>query len=137
MRTLSAAEADLIEDTAEPLASALTGAGPLSLDSVPRDLKAQMAQRAGRINASSISDEEEARLHAERQRLLDKQFDKTITRAESIRLEYVRWSLDRIEDAKHGPALDALERRISRYEAFASEVQGLKRELQAHVSRRR
>jgi hypothetical protein len=119
-------------------ASASDGFQTLSIfDAVPRDIKAQMARRAGRLNASSISDDEESRLFAERKSLLDKEFDQTITRAEMIRLEYVRWSLDRIEDAKHGPSLDALERRIARYEAFAAEVQDLKRELQSHASRRR
>ena len=137
MRTSSPMGASLIDDDAESPISASDDIGPLSLNSVPRDLKAQMARRAGRLNASSISNEEESRLLAERQRLLDKQFDKTITRAEAIRLEYVRWSLDRIEDAKHGPSLDALERRIARFEAFAAEVQDLKRQLQTHASRRR
>jgi hypothetical protein len=104
---------------------------------IDKNIDAQMARRAGRMNASSISNDEETQLHAERQKLLDKQFDNTITRAESIRLEYVRWSLDRIDDAKHGQALDALEQQIARYEAFAAEVRDLKAQLQAHASRRR
>jgi hypothetical protein len=104
---------------------------------IERNIDAQTTRMAARMNASSISSEEEAHLHAERQKLLDKQFDKTITRAESIRLDYVRWSLDRIDDAKHGPAIDALERQIARYEAFAVEVRDLKAQLQSHTSRRR
>jgi len=59
---------------------------------------------AGRINAANISDAEHGALRRERQRLLDKKLDGTITRKEANRLEYVRWSLDRIEDAKHGPS---------------------------------
>jgi hypothetical protein len=45
---------------------------------------------AGRVNAASASEEEHRRLLDERQALLDKLFDDTISRRETIRLEYVR-----------------------------------------------
>ena len=70
----------------------------------------------------------------ERQELLDKKFLGSITRRELNRLEYVRWSLDRIEDAIHGPALDVLEDSVSMYEQFLSEVRGL--EVQLTVAKR-
>jgi len=41
--------------------------------------------------------------------VLDKKFAEIITRKEENRLEYVRWSLDRIEDAKYGQSLELLE----------------------------
>src|SRR5687768_209424 len=52
--------------------------------------------RAERLNAASISAQEHDELLEERQALLDKELDGTITPKEGNRLEYVRWSLDRI-----------------------------------------
>jgi hypothetical protein len=51
------------------------------------------ARRAGRLNATKITPEEREALLRERQELLDKKFSQSITRRESNRLEYVRWSL--------------------------------------------
>ena len=69
--------------------------------------------------------------------LLDKKFDGHITRKELNRLEYVRWSLDRIEDAKHGETLDILEMAISRYEQFGENVLGLMQNLEQGVEAER
>jgi hypothetical protein len=76
-----------------------------------------------------LKDEEWRALLAERQQLLDKKFAQTITKSELNRLDYVRWSLDQIEDAKYGVALDVLESSISHYESFLNEVQQLNRDL--------
>jgi hypothetical protein len=73
---------------------------------------------AGRINAASISDEEQTDLLRRRQALLDKELTGTLTRTEQNALEYIRWSLDRIEDAKYGAELDELEEAVRRYERF-------------------
>ncbi len=77
---------------------------------------------AGRLNASAVSEEEHQKLLAERASLLDKKFAGSITRHEENRLSYVRWSLDRIEDAKYGHALDLLEEHASHYKNLVSEV---------------
>lgn len=90
---------------------------------------AQTHREAARLNALSVSDEEWEKLLKERQQLLNKVLDKTITIKESNRLEYVRWSLDRIEDARHGGALDQLEERISRYEKFLDDLDDFKKQL--------
>ena len=103
----------------------------------PVTAEAATARIAGRSNAASASQEEYEKLLAERQSLLDKKFDDSITRAESNRLEYVRWSLDRIEDARHGSAIDMLDFAVTRYEEFAEEVQGLHNQLRAHTKQRR
>jgi hypothetical protein len=95
------------------------------------------ARLAGRMNAASISEEEHNALLEERQRLLDRMFAETLTRRESNRLQYVRWSLDRIEDAKHGPALDVLEDAVSMYERFVSDVADLREQLIQRTRRRR
>ena len=100
------------------------------------EVKPDFARRAGRMNASSISSEEEKALLQERQALLDKKFAKTITPKDSNRLAYVRWSLDRISDAKHGTDLDALEAEVGRYERFAQEVLKFEEQLRQAAYRR-
>lgn len=99
----------------------------------PNDYVALTARRAGRQNAARITDQERDALLRERQSLLNKDFDGTITHAESNRLEYVRWSLDRIEDARQGEQLDALENMIAQYEQFESRVQELAISLAEHL----
>ena len=96
---------------------------------VSSDLYAATARRAGRLNAASVSDKEYNDLLNERQRLLDRKLDGTISRKNSIRLQYVRWSLDRIEDAKYGAALEELESSVVKYEQFLSDLQELKTQL--------
>ena len=96
---------------------------------IPRDLYADISRRAGRLNAANISDREFDHLLLERQLLLDKKFNETITRSEMIRLEYVRWQLDRIEDARHGETLDALEVLVNQYERFRDDIEALQEEL--------
>jgi hypothetical protein len=106
---------------------------------VPFDSQIETAQQvhklAGRLNASAVSDEEHKDLLAERQQLLDKHFAGTITRKETVRLEYVRWSLDRIEDAKHGASLDRLEARIAEFEKLAEHLGHLQEELNRAASK--
>jgi hypothetical protein len=69
--------------------------------------------------------------------LLDKKLGETITRKEENRLEYVRWSLDRIEDAKYGHTLDALEDRVRSYEMLLSDIRNLQNQLDQHVQHNR
>jgi hypothetical protein len=101
-----------------------------------RQVYAATSRRAGRINASAISEEEHAALLLERQALLDKKFDGELSRHEENRLTYVRWSLDRIEDAKYGASLDQLEDITSRYEYFASDVARLFKQLSSMTKRK-
>ena len=114
-----------------------SSSAPLSLPNFGAysEAYAVAAKLAGRINAASVSEAEHNNLLRERQALLDKKLTKTITRTESNRLEYVRWSLDRIEDAKHGQALDMLDGYVSKYEKFLEEVQNLEEQL-SHRTRR-
>lgn len=122
-----------LEGSSSPSAysSSLTGALP-RFDRLPEIIHAQAARIAGRVNASAISEAEHKALLGERQSLLDKKFAKTITSKELNRLEYVRWSLDRIEDAKYGFTLDFLEGSVSRYEQFLSELHVLERQLRQY-----
>ena len=100
-----------------------------SLDDAAGASHQQVTRFAARLNASTVSDAEHKQLLAERQQLIDKRLDGTITRKESIRLQYIRWSLDRIEDAKHGRGLDSLEARIEDIEKVAEHLEGLHRQL--------
>ncbi len=95
------------------------------------------ARRAGRLNARKVTPQERATLLRERQELLEKKFSQTITRRESNRLEYVRWSLDRIEDAEHGESLDAIELAISHYEEIKDSLLDLKEKLDESVEAER
>jgi hypothetical protein len=80
---------------------------------------------AGRINAANISDNELREFLRERKRLLTKKLEGKITRRESNRLEYVRWTLDRIEDARDGHVLEMLENSVAQYEHLAEDLNGL------------
>jgi hypothetical protein len=90
----------------------------------------QMHRLAARLNASAVSDKEAKGLLDERQRLLDKHFAGTITKKEKNRLEYVRWSLDRIEDARNGAWLDKLDARIAEFNKIAEHLEHLQAQLQ-------
>lgn len=94
-----------------------------------RSAHAVAARLAGRLNATKVSDAEHNSLLEERQHLLDKKLAGTISRSEANRLEYVRWSLDRIEDAKHGATIDRLESSVEVYERFLAEMRNLEYQL--------
>jgi hypothetical protein len=101
------------------------------------DTTHQAARLAGRLNASAVTDAERNELLAERAKLLDKLDAGTITRKEEIRLEYVRWSLDRIEDARYGPAMDRLEAQIDEFQKLAKRLMGLRDNLDGLTGKRR
>ena len=137
----SSEQIDLFTPATHESVSSSTTASPLpSFDRFPEIVHAQAARIAGRINASGISEVEHKALLAERQKLLDKQLVDEITTKEANRLEYVRWSLDRIEDAKYGFALDFLEGTVARYESLLSELRVLDerlRQFQPAVTKRK
>jgi hypothetical protein len=86
---------------------------------------AARARVAGRVNAAAVSDEEVKAHLAERASLLKKKFETSLTPGEERRLTYVRWSLDRIEDARTGMHLDVLESHVADYENFLDEIRTL------------
>jgi hypothetical protein len=94
---------------------------------------AQSLRLAARLNASRITDEEHASLIRERAKLVKRKFVEGLSKAEEIRLEYVRWSRDRIEDAKHGAALDTLEGAVMKYQDALRELQDLRLTLQSKL----
>lgn len=129
-------QGDLFQVPQAPKQSGTGGAGVLFESTQGRRETAQQVTRlAARANASAATDKERADLLAERTKLLDKKFDGTLTKSENIRLEYVRWSLDRIEEARHGPALDKLESKIEEIQRLAARLAGLRDGLRS-ASRR-
>ena len=90
----------------------------------------QMHRLAARMNASAVSEDETKRLLAERKALLDKKFSGSITKKEANRLAYVRWSLDRIEDAKSGAWIDKLGQRVEELHKLAEHLQELESKLE-------
>lgn len=102
-----------------------------------RSAHAITARLAGRLNAAMVSETEHTSLLNERQSLLEKKFSGNMSRKESNRLEYVRWSLDRIEDAKHGAAIDKLENSVEVYERFLDEMRNLERQLNQKLASKR
>lgn len=98
---------------------------------------ADSARQAARINALAISKQEERKLLEERATLLDKKFEEELSREENNRLEYVRWSLGRIEDARHGAAIDALESHVEMYENVVGEIKRFREDLEERSIRKR
>lgn len=75
------------------------------------------------------SDVERQTLLAERQVILERQFAGSASRSDLNRFEYINWTLDQIEDARHGEALDRLEASIARYESFLEGVEQLTQDV--------
>jgi hypothetical protein len=86
-----------------------------------------------RLNTSIVKKEEIEGLLQERQALLDKKFNGTMSRYDENRLEYVRWSLGRIQDVRSGPSLDALENIVEGYERLLSGMSDFQRQLDSAV----
>lgn len=100
--------------------SGLNGPEPIAS---PQELAARRA--AGRANALKTSKAEKDALLRERRLLVDRELDGKITKDEQRRLTYIRWTLDRIEDAEHGSVLDALEAAVEQYEKQRSLIEDL------------
>lgn len=106
-------------------------------DETKKETAKQFARLAARLNASAVTDRERSQLLAERTELLKKRLVGAITKKEEVRLEYVRWSLDRIEDAKHGTALDRLDSEVEQIRKLADEIANLNANLSQLGDRRR
>jgi hypothetical protein len=71
-------------------------------------LTAKVARDAGREAALKATEEEISALTDKHRVLARKKVTGTISPSESLELQLVRWELDRIEDARTGPARDVL-----------------------------
>ena len=89
-------------------------------------------RRAARINAAHINENEFEKLLTERHALLRMKFDEGLDKSQERRLAFVRWSLDRIQDARHGAALDELESAVAQYEMIGDEINALIKSLDSY-----
>jgi hypothetical protein len=131
--TSSSARTENLES--RPSTTTLSSFHPQSPVQAP--LQTVAAKVAGRQNAKLISKSEVQALEKERHTLLDRLFDGTITRKEKHRLEYVRWSLDRVDDALMGEDLDKLDGAVEVYERLSSDLQKLADQLSQIAHKRR
>jgi hypothetical protein len=115
-----------------------TPVGDFEVQGSETGAKQQIARLTARLNASKVSDVEAKAWLEEREQLVTKQLEGTITKKELARLDYVRWSLDRIEDGKHGAVLDELESHIVQFEKVANQLSRLNTDLRgAEKTKRR
>jgi len=64
-------------------------------------------------------------LNEERNVLVNKMFQEKLTRVEEKRLEFIRWQLDRIDDAEIGENVDLIERLVIEHEKISKEIDKL------------
>ena len=114
---------------------------PAALADVPaidRRIEQHGWREAGRLNALAATDKELNSLLEERKALLSKKLvSGELSRDDLDRLEYVRWSLDRIEDARHGAALDRLQSLVDAYKRELRDLQTLNTTIRAHLPQRK
>jgi len=75
-----------------------------------------------RFITRQVSDEAKDALIEEHKSLVNKMFQEGLSEREKRRLTFVRWQLDRIDDANEGYVLDALTEFVEEYEAFAENI---------------
>jgi hypothetical protein len=101
-----------VSTLADPLRE---GVGEFSPDNV---------RKINRAITRKIPEAEKKTIIHERNQLVQKQFKVGLSTKEETRLKYVRWQLDRIDDAESGEFLDYLEKFTEGHEKFAKELKG-------------
>ena len=91
--------------------------------------KTEFVKYAARNSAASTSRTEERDLLKERARLLNLKMRGRLNAQQQTRLDYVRWNLDQIENARLGPSLDKLQAAVEQYKALLKEIGTLKGEF--------
>jgi hypothetical protein len=125
-------------DTVSAPPTEQTSGATSTVQAIPSDtLYALTARRAGRLNARSIPQTEIDDWQRERQMLLDRKFSGHFSKEDKIRLTYVQWSLDRIDDALYGEELDRLESWIAEYERFGERIETLFDDLSKYKAKRK
>lgn len=136
MATLdSATTSESPDQVASPRAKTLRGTDHVDLFTIAArgssereaTLRGSMGAVAGsrelsRALARRIPDTVVKALMEEHGILAEKLVDHSLSAREKARLTYVRWQLDRIEDARIGEDLDALEELAALHEAISDEV---------------
>lgn len=91
----------------------------------PMELSVENIKRINRALTGRISPEQKQALIEERNGLVSKKFKEGLTAKEERHLTYVRWQLDRIDDAEHGETLDVFDQITKDHEGFASQLKKL------------
>ena len=137
-RSIPSTESSRVESspktTDHPLKSQFVGEGNIEedFDKSVSDLTSVSSKRElfsvseikklNRAITRRISSKDEADLFDEHNALVEKKFRDGLSQKEERRLIYVRWQLDRIDDAKHGEYLDILESMVAEREHFAQQI---------------
>lgn len=87
-------------------------------------------KRVNRTVTRKIQQTEKDKIIDERNQLVRKQFKVGLSAREKNRLKYVRWQLDRIDDAESGESLDYLQIIAEGNERFSKELNGLLGQIQ-------
>lgn len=119
------------------LESQNTAADTLSLPDFDARNYAATSKIAARVNSANVSQAEVEKLLRERRALLDLKANGQASQRDLNRLAYVRWSLDRIEDARYGQGFDLLEEKVIAYERLLKEIQVLNGQLASQQRGRR
>lgn len=107
----------------------LSGTTEENISLLGADLDIEAIKTANRINTRKIPKNEKEKLIDEHARLVLRQFNQGVSKKEERRLVFVRWQLDRIEDAEHGEYLDFLEQVGTQQERLAKQINRLLGEL--------
>jgi hypothetical protein len=92
------------------------------LDDPSGGLPSDAIRKINRLVTSLAPEAERQKILQERNELVRRQFKGGISEREEKRLEFLRWQLDRFDDADRGEALDRLEIITQTHEKFAKEL---------------
>jgi hypothetical protein len=95
------------------------------------------ALATARMSARQVDPSEVDRLMSEHRRLAQQKILGVFSHRDEVRLEYVRWSLDRIEDAVSGAELDMLSAEVALYRQLGKDLQSLRESVDALNVRQR
>ncbi|MGO9091475.1 MAG: hypothetical protein ACLQGU_12475 [bacterium] len=82
-----------------------------------------IVRKLNREVSKKIPQSEKKKLMREHLDLVKKRARTGLERSENLRLQLIRWKLDRIEDAEHGEEIDKLEAIIRAKEALAKDLE--------------
>ena len=126
-------DATYVFDEAPTRATSFSASSRSGIGEAPN---ADASRYVGLVNTALTSSKEQNELLAERQRLLDLKWSGLATRRDIVRLEYVRWNLDRIDAALYG-TFSELQKIALHYERFADSVEQLNESIEQQKKSRR
>lgn len=95
---------------------------PFKITGSAIEVDADNIKRCNREITKKIPKAEIEKLVEERNSLVAKKFEDLLSGKEERRLKYVRWQLDRIDDALYGDKLDVLDQVSRQYQTFSEDL---------------